>query len=300
MRRLAHDPARHPGSQGEQGVKVDAGLAAHGLQHEGQVLRGRVPAGARRMRAAADAGQRGIEAAHTHLQRGQHVGQRQSACVVEVAAPDAVAGESHRLLEQATHRDRVRIAHRVGHAHAVGTGIEQGLHQPQHLGRLHPPLQRAAECRADTAFDECLAARGVTRCTDPPEFGHDLVRRLAQVGQTVRVTGRQRQDHQVGIARQRRFGSAKVRHEDGGEQAWQRLGEGQDVTGVGHLGEQLRGHERTDLDLAHASTNCFANPCALTVGCNDGGKALQAVPQADLADDDIHGHDLSLVAASLI
>ena len=166
------------------------------------------------MRAAADASQRGIEAAHTHLQRGQDVGQGQAAGVVEVAAPETIAGELHRLLEQATHRCRVRIARRVGEAHAVRTGIEQGLHQPQHLGRLHPSLQRAAECRADTAFDERLTARGVACRTDPPEFGHDVIRGFAQVGQTVRVTGRQRQDHQVGTTRQRRFCSAKVRHED--------------------------------------------------------------------------------------
>ncbi len=97
---LAFQPLRHLRAQGEQPVEVDAGFDAHAGQQVGQVLGGDVAAGARRMRAAADAAEAGIEPADAQPQRGVAVGQAQAAGVVEMGAVQAVAGHAQHLLEQ--------------------------------------------------------------------------------------------------------------------------------------------------------------------------------------------------------
>ena len=89
--------------------------------------------------------------------------------------PELVAGDLQSLLEQAADRSRVGVAHRVGQADAVGTCVEQGLHQAQHFGGFHLTLDRAAEGRADAAFDQRLLARGIAGGADAAQFGHHLV-----------------------------------------------------------------------------------------------------------------------------
>ena len=66
-------------AQFEQLRQIDTGAHAHALEHEDEVFGVDVAARARRMRAAADAGQAGIEAGDAKPQGGQCVGQAQAA-----------------------------------------------------------------------------------------------------------------------------------------------------------------------------------------------------------------------------
>ena len=217
------------------------------------------------------------------------IGQGQAARVVEVAAEKPLPGQPQRLLEQAADRGRVGIADGIGQAHPVGAGIQQCLHQAQHLGGLDRALNRAAEGGAHATLDQRLAARRVARRPDAAEFGDHLVRRLAQVGQAVGMAGRQRQDHQIRFALQRLLGAAQVGHQHRREQARQRLGVGQHLRRVGHLRQQARRHKGADLDLRLARGHRVAQPRALALGGHHGGDALQAVAQAHLADDGVAG-----------
>ena len=150
------------------------------------------------MRTAADAGQRRVEAGHADFQRRVDVGHREAARIVKVTAAEAIAGDAQRLLEQVAHHARIGVADGVGEAHAIGAGIEQRLHQAQHFRRRDAALERAAERGADAAFDEELRARRIARGANARDFRDHFVRRLAQVGEAVRVTGRQRHEQQVG------------------------------------------------------------------------------------------------------
>jgi hypothetical protein len=67
LQRLALQPAGHAAAQVEQLRQVDAGGHAHALEHEHEVFRVDIAAGAGRVRAAADAGQAGVEARDAHL-----------------------------------------------------------------------------------------------------------------------------------------------------------------------------------------------------------------------------------------
>jgi len=285
LQRLALEPARHAAAQVEQLRQVDAGLDAHALEHEHQVFRVDVAAGTRRMRAAADAGQAGVETRDAYFQRGIRIREPHAARVVEMAAPQPVARDAQRALEQAAHHRRIGIADGVGQAHAVGAGVEQRLHQPQHLVGIDMALQRAAEGRAHAAVDQRLRARRVARRADAADFSDHFVRRLAQVGEAVRMAGRQRHDHQVGLARDGAFGALEVGHQHRGEHPRQRLRIGQQFGGVGQLRQQVRGHERTDLDLALAGRVRVADPFELAFCGQHAGDALQAVAQAHFADD---------------
>ncbi len=100
---------------------------AHARKHVGDVFGRRVAAGARRMRAAADAGERSIEARNAHFHRRVDVRQREAPRVMEMAAPEAVARERPRLLEQVAHARRIGITDGVGDADAVRAGIQQRM-----------------------------------------------------------------------------------------------------------------------------------------------------------------------------
>jgi hypothetical protein len=200
-------------------------------------------------------------------------------------APQPVARDAQRALEQAAHHRRIGIADGVGQAHAVCARVEQRLHQPQHLVGLDMALERAAEGGAHAAVDQRLRARGVARRADATHLGHHLVGRLAQVGQAVGVAGRQRHDHQVGLARDGAFGALQVGHEHRGEQPRQRLGEGEQFGRVGQLRQQVRRHEGADLDLALAGRVRVADPFELAGRGQHPRDALQAVAQAHFADD---------------
>ena len=65
-------------------VEVDAGGKAHALQHEDQILGDDIARRAGRERAAAEAGERGVEAADALLQPGRDIGEAEAHCVVHV------------------------------------------------------------------------------------------------------------------------------------------------------------------------------------------------------------------------
>ena len=207
-----------------------------------------------------------------------------------------------RLLEQVAHRARVGIADGVGDADAVGAGVEQRLHAAQHLGGLDLALDRAAERGADAAFEQRLRAGRVARGADPAELGDHFVGRLAQVGEAVRMARRERHQQQIGFGVDRPFRALQVRHQHRDQEVRQRLRKGDQLRRVGQLRQQARRHERADLDLALAGGVGLADPLELASGREDGGDALQAVAQADLADHDVRGeagHCLSPSGASL-
>jgi hypothetical protein len=126
-------------------------------------------------------------------------------------------------------------------------------------------------------------SRRVARGADARGLGHHLIRRLAQVGQAVRVAGRQRQHHAVRAAGDGRFGAAQVGHQHRDVQPRQGFRKGHQLGGVGQLRQQARRHEGADLDLAQACRVGGANPFHLLRGGQRAGDALQAVAQADLA-----------------
>jgi hypothetical protein len=99
------------------------------------------------------------------------------------------------------------------------------------------------------------------------------------------MAGRQRHQHQVGPAGDGVLGTAQIGHQHGDEQARQRSGVGHQLGRVGQLGQQARGHEGADFDLALAGGVGVAYPLLLAFGGQHGLDALKAIAQADLADD---------------
>jgi hypothetical protein len=113
-----------------------------------------------------------------------------------------------------------------------------------------------------------------------------LVGRLAQVGQAVRVAGRQRQQHRVGARVDCAFGALQVGHQHRDRQPGQLERAGDDLGGIGQLRHQLGRHERADLDLAQPGTIGAVQPLQLVGGGQRARQDLQAVAQTDLAHDD--------------
>src|SRR5271166_4743563 len=68
-----------------QPLDVDPGLEPHRLEHKGEILSDDVAGGAGRVGAAAESAQRGVEGARAGVQRRQHVGEAEPACIVEMA-----------------------------------------------------------------------------------------------------------------------------------------------------------------------------------------------------------------------
>ena len=99
------------------------------------------------------------------------------------------------------------------------------------------------------------------------------------------MAGRQRHQHQVGPAGKGAFGTAQIGHQHGDEQARQRSGIGHQFGRVGQLGQQACGDKGADFDLALAGSVGVAYPFLLALGGQHGLDALQAIAQADLADD---------------
>ena len=136
--------------------------------------------------------------------------------------------------------------------------------QAQHLGRLDLALERAAEGGADAAFDQRLRARGIARGADAPDLGDHVVRRLAQVGQAVRVARGQRHEHQVGAAlrsRARRLSGSAPAPRRTGRAASSRKRRSSAVSAS--CGSSVRRDERADFDLALAGGVRVADPFEL-------------------------------------
>ena len=81
--------------------------------------------------------------------------------------------------------------------------------------------------------------------------------------------------------------AAHVRGERRDLELRQRSGERHDLTGVGHLRQEFCGHERPDLDLAHAGGMLGGDPAAFLRGRHDHIEVLQPVARPDLDDLDI-------------
>src|SRR5262249_11837426 len=68
----------------EQDVYSNAGLHAHPVEHEGEVLGRDVAAGSRRVGAATETAERRVERANAGIERGNDVGEARAAGVVEM------------------------------------------------------------------------------------------------------------------------------------------------------------------------------------------------------------------------
>src|SRR6185503_4824433 len=89
--RLGGNRLRQDLARDEQLLQVDAGLDAHALEHEHQVLGDHVAARAGRERAAAETAHRAVEVAHPYLVGGERVGDAETARIVEMSAFELVA-----------------------------------------------------------------------------------------------------------------------------------------------------------------------------------------------------------------
>ena len=182
-----------------------------------------------------------VEAVDADLERRADVGQREAARVVEVAAPEAVAGDARGPLEQLAHAARVGVADGVGEADAVGAGVQHRLHAgaAPRPARPGPASCSRRRCRCRPRCASSSRRRRAPRGSAPTS-AIDLVGRLAQVGQAVRVARRQRHEHQVGSRGDRALGALQVRHQHRGDEARQRLRERDQLGGIGQLRQQPR------------------------------------------------------------
>ena len=189
---FALQPRRHLRAQGHQRIEVLAGLDAHAGQHVGQVFGRHVAAGAGRMRAAADAAQAGVEAAHAQFAaRHRHWPGPGRACRGSgrssagrrrrgSTARTALAPSPDRHSPRCRPGRRGRRRHRARPAPGARTSAcstrpwivqPKAVLMPTSISVFEPAASRAARMRA------------ISR--------DHLVGRLAQVGQAVRVAGRQ-------------------------------------------------------------------------------------------------------------
>ena len=100
------------------------------------------------------------------------------------------------------------------------------------------------------------------------------------------MAGEHRQEHHIDITVQSCLRAAKIGHQNGCDQAWKLLGACQDFSRIDQLNQQPRRDERADPDFAQPCGVCAVQPLDLGVCRNDPGNALQAVAQADFANDD--------------
>ena len=197
MQRLPIKPLRNTSAQRDQLPEIQARGYAHARKQIGHVFRGHVPACTRSVRTPANARRAGIEAAHPGLPGGEHIGQPQPQRVVEVAAGQSIARDGEGCLEPSLDLLRIRIADGIGEADTIRAGVEHGLQQPQDLAFGHRVLDSAAERRAQAHLYQAVRPAAVAQGTNLRDLRHDVVGRLAQVGQAVSVAGRKRQQDQA-------------------------------------------------------------------------------------------------------
>ena len=135
-----------------------------------------------------------------------------------------------------------------------------------------------------------FAPARVARGADAADLGDHFVGRLAQVGEAVRVARRQRHQHQVGAAVERALGALQVRHQHRDDEAGQRLRE-RDAARRCRRAAAAAAPERTSRPRSRAGRRrarrgSIRPSCARSAARAD---ALQAVAQADFADDDAVG-----------
>ena len=135
---------------------------------------------------------------------------------------------------------------------------------------------------------------------DPRNLLDHLVGRLVQVGQAVRMTGRERQQHQVGLALDGTFGALEIGHQHRRLESGQGLGESHEFGRIRQLRQQASRHEGADLDLALAGLVGIADPLKLGRSRYHARDDLQAVAQTHLAYHDSLGSIEDWLMAGLL
>ena len=109
-----------------------------------------------------------------------------------------------------------------------------------------------------------------------------VLRRLARLCAWLAESGTSIASAPDSIARSAPF---QIGHQHRYAKSGQRLGERDQVIGVGQLRQQARRNERADLDLALAGRVCVADPFDFLRGRQHARNALQPVAQADFTND---------------
>ena len=280
----------------DQLFEIDAGVEAERLGEEHHVLGDHVAGRARRIGAAAEPAQRSIESAHAGLDRGRHVGDAEPARVVEMRqqrdlGPTAFADAG----EQRADRVRIAEADRVGEPDLVDPDRRDSFGEAHHAIVRHVALDGAAERGGKPAEQ----FRPLGRLDAAQEFGDALeVRerlrgRAAHIAEVMALAHRHDVVELVHAERGAALRALQVRHQRRDGEAGNRERALRDLLGVGELRQQLRRHERADLDLPHAGRVLGLDPGELLVGRHHGLDVLQPVAQADLVDFDALGHGCS-------
>ena len=119
---------------------------------------------------------------------------------------------------------------------------------------------------------------------DAAEIRDQLVGAAAHVRAVVPLADREHKIHLVHPEREAPLGAARIRDQRRHGQTRQGQRVPHDFFGVGQLRQQLRRHERADLDIAHPGRVFGIEPRQFRLGRHDLGDALQAVAHPDLAD----------------
>src|SRR6186713_1949637 len=117
--RLGGNRLRQDLARDEQLLQVDAGLDAHALEHEHQVLGDHVAARAGREGAAAEAAHRAVEVAHAFLVGGEGIGEAEAARVVQVSRFELRADSVFDFSEYPANLGRICVTDGVRKRHAV-------------------------------------------------------------------------------------------------------------------------------------------------------------------------------------
>src|SRR5687767_1991479 len=286
--RFLRDGVHHQLARRHQLVEVDAGLHAHRLEHEHQVFGDDVAARAGRERAAAEPAKRTVEMAHAFLVSGERIGQAQAAGVVQMSRLELPADLFSDSGEEALDLCRVCVAHRIGQADAV-TELGQRNRDAHHVVLRHCALQRATERGGHRAFNLDAGMRMLRALA---HFLHHLLRRHAHVGLAVLAARRDREGHLVRAGLQRALETFQVWRQRNDLHVGKGLCKSDNLRGVGHGRDQLRRHERADLDFLQAGRGERRDPRFLRLGRHEVMGVLQPVARADFAN--VHVHDLIL------
>ena len=252
--RVRRRASRRPWRAARAARQVDAGGHAHAREHEGQVFGRRVAAGAGRVRAAADAGERRVEARDADVAaRRRRWPAPGRACRGSGRTRTGRRRSCSACSNSVRTGARIGVAHRVGQADAVGAGVEQRLQQAQHLGRLRP---RPGSCSRTPCRRRLRSAS--SRPTRRARRGCGPLRRRPRRASCAGWRGCARGWPTAAPASGRRRRRVRARRPSGSARAPTRTGRAaswrsaSNFGGVGQLRQQPGRHERADLDLALA------------------------------------------------
>jgi hypothetical protein len=156
--------------------------------------------------------------------------------------------------------------------------------EPDDVVGRHFALQRAAERGRDPDLDTDSGRTRMAQFDDGTHFVDHLLARPAYVGERMRCASRYRDRDLVHSGIDGGFSTFHVRHQCHHRPIRQRHRVPHDVGGVGHLRQQLRRNERSDLDLAQTGRVQSVDPGELGCSRHRPRNALQAVARADFTD----------------